>query len=323
MRALVVSNLYPKPESPRLGRFVFDQVSAIRDLGCEVDVFDFPLGSRAYAAAVSPLRAKLRTGDYDVVHAHYGLCGWVAERAGARPLAVTFHGTDVRHPVVGRISRHVARRADLAAGASSALFRREGGRRGLPLVDGAAVLPCGVDTERFRPLDRLGAREELGLDPDGRYLLLPADPERPVKRADRAREVATRANAELLTAGEVEPERMPTLINASDAVLISSDSEGFGLAALEALACGVPVLATPVGAVPVMLAGQPGCLVSDFEASTWAAFAESAIAADAAIEPDRPALERFSAENMARRVLAAWEGLVADEDPALGLREVA
>ncbi|MFN8162773.1 MAG: glycosyltransferase [Solirubrobacterales bacterium] len=61
--------------------------------------------------------------------------------------------------------------------------------------------------------------------------------------------------AELLTGGSIEPERMPLWINAANAVIVTSDYEGFGLAAVEALACDVPVLATPVGIAPYALGG--------------------------------------------------------------------
>ena len=316
MRALVVTNLFPSPSRPRLGRFVADQVEALKGLGAEVEVFTFDLGARSYLPAARDLASKLEEADYDVVHAHYGLCGWVAAKAGATPLAVTFHGTDIRHPAVGRISRRVAKRAQLAAGVSRSCFRREGGHRGLPAGPNAAVLPCGVDTDRFRPSDRTAARSALGLEPEGRYLLFPADPSRAVKRVDRARAVAAEADAHLLTAGEIPPEEMPTLINAASAVLVTSESEGFGLGALEAIACGVPALSTPVGIAPSLLSDLDGCLVDEFDAGIWATAARRAIE-----RGDQPlqAMERvrpFTARRMAQRVLTAWEALAAQREDA-------
>ena len=312
MRALIVTNLYPTPERPRLGRFVFDQVEAIKARGADVELFTFPLGGREYLPAARRLRRFLadRSG-FDVVHAHYGLCGWVAALAGARPLVVTFHGTDVRHRVVGPASRVLTRRLDLVAGASRSTFQIEGGRRGLPDPRSpTAVLPCGVDLDRFRSIPRTDARRELGLDPAGRYLLFPSSPNRAVKRHDRASEVARLADAALLTTVEVEPERMPLHYNAAAAVLVTSDSEGFGLAALEALACGVPVLSTPVGIAPLAAGSVDGCLVAPFDAEAWASFARAHLdTADPRVEGG-PMPGAFSADRMAERVLAAWEGVV-------------
>lgn len=312
MRALIVTNLYPTSEQPRLGRFVADQVEAIRDLGHEVELFTFPLGARAYPAATRRLRTHLRDAPaYDVVHAHYGLCGWVASLAGARPLVVTFHGTDVRHRVVGPMSRRLARRLDLIAGASRSTFGREAGKEGLPHPGRpTAVLPCGIDLSRFGPVEPAEARRRLGLDPGGRYLFFPSNPSRAVKRHDRAAEVAELAGAELLCAVELEPEQMPLHYSAAGAVLVPSDSEGFGLATLEALACGTSVLATPVGAAPLLAGSVEGCLVTPFDAPTWAGFARARLDADEAIDGG-PMPDAFSAERMAERVVAAWDGVSA------------
>jgi glycosyltransferase involved in cell wall biosynthesis len=269
MRVLVVTNFEPDAGAPQRGRWVRDQVEEIRRLGVEVEVFSFPPGSSHYLPAAWRLRRLLRRESFDLVHVHYGLTAWSALLAGARPLVVSFHGTDVRHPLVGPLSRRVAWRADLVAAVSRALFEPEDDRPGLPPVPGSAVLPCGPDLGRFHPLPRADARRELGLDPGGRYLLFPANPARPEKRADRAAELAEACGAELLTGGSIEPDRMPLWVNAANAVLVTSDYEGFGLACVEALACDVPILSTPVGVAPFALAGIAGALCAPFDLAAW------------------------------------------------------
>ncbi|MDP9188057.1 MAG: glycosyltransferase, partial [Actinomycetota bacterium] len=172
-----------------------------------------------------------------------------------------------------------------------------------------AVLPCGVDLRRFRPIPRREARRELGLEPGGRYLLFPADPGRAVKRHDRARRVAELAAAELLVTREVTPEQMPLWVNASAAVLVTSESEGFGLAQLEALACGVPVLSTPVGVAPLAAGGVDGCLVAEFDAERWADAARAHLDAEDPRTGGGGMAPAFSAERMAERVLEAYRTL--------------
>ena len=274
MRVLVVTNFVPDVGAPQRGRWVRDQIEEIRRRGVEVEVFAFPAGRREYVPATRRLRRLLR-GDpgFDLVHAHYGLPGWCARLAGASPLVVSFHGTDVRHPIVGRMSRRLVRRVDLPAVVSAALFVEEDGRPGLPLLHGSAILPCGPDLSRFGPLPRAEARRELGLDPGGRYLLFPANPARPEKRADRARQLAEACGAELLTGGAIEPDRMRLWVNAANAVLITSDYEGFGMVCVEALACGVPILSTPVGIAPFFLDGVEGALCAPYEPGAWKAAA--------------------------------------------------
>jgi glycosyltransferase involved in cell wall biosynthesis len=270
MRVLVVTNFVPDAGAPQRGRWVRDQIDEIRRRDVEVEVFSFPPGSRQYLPATRRLRRLLRERPpFDLVHAHYGLPGWCARLAGARPLIVSFHGTDVRHPVVGRMSRRLVRDIDLTAVVSRALFLEEDGRPGLPLRHGSAVLPCGPDLRRFGPLPREQARRELGLDADGRYLLFPADPARPEKRADCARELAEACGAELLSGGSIEPDAMRLWINAANAVLVTSDYEGLGMVCIEALACEVPVLSTPVGIAPFILDDLAGALCAPFDLATW------------------------------------------------------
>jgi teichuronic acid biosynthesis glycosyltransferase TuaC len=311
MRVLVVTNLVPDEATPQRGRWVRDQVAEIRARGIEVEEFGFPRGRSNYLPATRRLRAKLRRERFDLVHAHYGLAGWVARLAGARPLLVTFHGTDVRHPVVGPLSRRLAWRADLVAGVSRALFDAEAGRPGLPAVPGSAVLPCGPELGRFGPAPRAAARAALGLDPAGRYLLFPADPARAEKRHDRAAALAAATDARLLTGGSIEPEAMATWMNAADAVLVTSDYEGFGMAAIEALACDVPVLSTPVGVAPYLLAGVEGCLCAPFDPDVWAAAARPHLDAT---DPRVGGAERaatLAAGPMAERAIEVYRHITA------------
>jgi glycosyltransferase involved in cell wall biosynthesis len=308
MRALIVTNMYPTPERPEHGSFVRDQVQALRRLpDLELEVFAYPAagGAASYLREGRELFRRHRGRRFDVVHAHFGLNAWPAMAARGRAHAVTLHGTDLAHPRSRAITLAALPLLDLVATVSEPLSHE------VPrwAVRGRhAVLPCGVDTERFQPIPRAEARAALGLDPEQPYLLFPADPSRPEKRHDRARAAA--GDVPVLSLGHVEPAQVPLWVNAANAVLVPSEREGFGLAVLEALACDVPVLATPVGIAPRALENVSGTYCAPFDLDAWRAALEPHIAAaDPRIE-GRLKAEEFSTDRMAAAVLAAWRELV-------------
>jgi glycosyltransferase involved in cell wall biosynthesis len=302
--------MLPCERHPERGRFVRDQVAALRKLdGLQVDCYEFAPGASALARAARELRRRHRGERFDVVHAHFGLTAWPALAVEARARGLTLHGTDLSHPRTRLATRAALPFVGLVAAVSESLIEQIPGRRARAR---AQALPCGVDTERFRPLPRDRARAALDLPAGAPLLLFPADPDRPEKRHDRARALANAAGAQLLTLGGVAPERVPLYVNAANAVLVPSEREGFGLAVLEALACEVPVLATPVGIHPQALDGLEGTLCAPFHSGEWeSALAPHLAAADPRV-PGRARAERFSARRMAERVAAAWRTLVAD-----------
>lgn len=152
------------------------------------------------------------------------------------------------------------------------------------LAKRTTVIPVAVDLRRFRPLDKEGARRHFRIEAE-RVLLYAGrlSVEKHVEAIIRA--LASVSRTELLIAGggpeepglraladgapvrflgPVSHESMPPLLNAADLVVLPSEYEGLPTIALEALACGVPVVATPVGALPeIVVPGRTGWLVSD------------------------------------------------------------
>ena len=314
MRVLIVTNMWPTEERPALGLFVRDQVDALRRIdGLDVEVFAFtPTGGvKPYAQAARALRRRHGGESFDVIHAHYGMTAWCTLALPSdAPRVVTFHGTDLGHPTFGRLSRAVARMVDVPATASAWLARQPmAGLPGAGVERRVGVLPCGVNLDRFGRIDRRAARERLGLEPDGRYLLFPADPARPEKRHDRAAELAHAAGAELLAYEDAHPRDVPYLINAANAVIVTSEREGFGLASLEALACDVPVVSTDVGIAPLALRGVAGTLAAPFDRAEWLEALRPHLEAGDPRVAGRARAALFDSNRMAMRVFEAWREL--------------
>ena len=304
----MLSNMRADRSHPERGQFVRDQVRALAQLeGMQVELYEFSPGLAALVGAAVELRRRYRGAPLDVVHAHFGLTAWPSLLVHARLHGLTLHGTDVSHPRTRQLTRAVLTRMDLLGAASAPLIES------IPSAKArhrALVLPCGVDTQRFRPIDRRQARGALDLDPDGAYLLFAADPSRPSKRYDRALELA--GATQLLSLGGVQPEQVPLFINAANAVLVPSEREGFGLAVLEALACDVPVLATPVGIHPSALEGLPGTLCAPFELERWRVALEPHLREDDPRVEGRPRAEAHSARAMAELLAQTWGTLLAE-----------
>lgn len=237
-------------------RSFFDQqieVLEARGIDCTVVRVHERDGSRTPANyprfAVETIREAL-TGDYDLVHANYGLIAPIAIAQPTRPVVLTFWGTDLMGPGwLRHLSRASARAAD------AVILPTEGLRDRVP-VEGT-VVPFGVDTERFRPIPRDEARAYVGWDRDERIVLFPYSPERDVKNYPLAVRTVERAatDATIRTMSEVDYEDVPYYMNAADCVLVTSKRESGPMTVKEATACNVPVVATDVGFVRDVLEG--------------------------------------------------------------------
>ena len=218
----------------------------------------------------------------------------------------------------------------------------------------ATVILHGIDTQKFVPVaDRAGLRRRLGL-PDGKLVgcfgrvrhqkgtdlfvdamleLLPDRPEwsavvfgrateqhRAFERQLKAKVAAAGMSERIVFAGEVDVEAIAERYAALDLFVAPQRWEGFGLTPLEAMACGVPVVATEVGAFPELIVeGETGRLVErdDLAALTTATAAMmDAPERDAMGERARAHVEAsFTIEGEAAAINAVYEDLWARSPP--------
>jgi teichuronic acid biosynthesis glycosyltransferase TuaC len=235
--------------------------------------------------------------------------GVAAVRLGQRhglPVILTARGSDVnllaQQPGPARQLREILPRAAAVVTVSEALRSRLVAATGFP-ADRIEVIPNCVDAQRFRPGDRLAARQRLGLPIDERIILsvchlvpgkrvdllisalaaLPLDcrpflvvvgdgPER-IRLLRLTGQLGLERWVRLV--GARRPELLPEWYRAADAFALASDREGYPNVLLEAIASGLPVLASAVGGVPEIVNQEVGLVVG---ANTARAFAESLLA---------------------------------------------
>lgn len=135
-------------------------------------------------------------------------------------------------------------------------------------IGDAVALPLGVDTEIFHPgrADRAGARAELGLSPRHRLLVFAGRPAREkrievlVEAVERlgepyvlllvgAGQGAPASDRVIVRPYQCDPAALARLLASADAFVHANDAEPFGLAVLEAMACGLPVVGVDAGGV--------------------------------------------------------------------------
>jgi glycosyltransferase involved in cell wall biosynthesis len=154
------------------------------------------------------------------------------------------------------------------------------------LRDRIRIIPNGVDTNTFLPMNRDEARKRWGLVDAGTVFLYAGrlEADKNVSQIIRAFKELHTSGSTLVIAGDgserstleevsgghgilflgsVPRTEMASLINAADATVLFSD-EGLSSFALEALACGVPVITTPSGDLPALIhRGENGYLVTN------------------------------------------------------------
>lgn len=186
------------------------------------------------------------------------------------------------------------------------------------------IAPCGVDMKLFRPLDRAYARLRLGYGPHEKIVLYVGRFD-PLKGISRMLEAASllkhlplrliivggdgQANPEMLKhrdlarafsldgavqfEGRVEQRELPLYYSAADVLAVPSLYESFGIVALEALACGTPVIATPVGAMDgIIKKGLNGCIVRGATPAAFARAIQALTAEGPAPGPEREAVRQ-------------------------------
>jgi D-inositol-3-phosphate glycosyltransferase len=228
--------------------------------------------------------------SYDLIHSHYWLSAWVGQVLQGLwgvPHVVMFHSLGEaknrarvsEHEPIHRleVEREIAHRADRVICASEDEMEMLARLYAVPPA-AVAVVPCGVDLDTFRPMNKVEVRRRLGLPSEpvvlfvGRieplkgidillraaaqlgedihFCLVIVGGDETVQREKRELE---RLAAELGIAGRVtflaavDHDMLPLFYNAADVCVVPSYYESFGLVALEAMACGTPVVASRVG----------------------------------------------------------------------------
>ena len=262
--------------------------------------------------------------QYDVIHSHYWLSGWVAMRLRpALDLPVVHMSHTLGYPKNAaaqlpweqepsrrlRIERQVLQNSDALVAESPASKRHMVRHYDVEPSD-IAVIPCGVDVERFQPRDKQRARLDLSLPAAAPILLfvgrlqpskgidillraaaeirrqrpdvcvlvvgggLDERDERETAELQRLQQLGAELGLHNVHYVRAQPqETLAKYYAAADVFVLPSHYESFGMVVLEAMACGTPVVGSDVGGLSHTIAdGESGLLVTPGD---WRAFARA------------------------------------------------
>jgi glycosyltransferase involved in cell wall biosynthesis len=336
LHVLVVTAAYPTTAQPHSGTFIKSQVDSLRSVEVESTVLHIS-GRPVWKYLTAAWRVFLlaRSGNYDLVHAHYGYCGIVARAQWGVPVVVSFCGDDLlgtpdqqgRRPIMRKLE--ILSNLVLALVVDGIIVKSRGMLRVLwppPRVP-AAVIPNGVDLDLFRPGSRTAARARLGLDLTRRYAVFPADPSNPQKGYAVAVEAVAQLRAEGLDI-ELQPvcgrpqTEVVDFYNAADVVVLPSFSEGSPNVVKEAMACNAPVVVTDVGDVHEVLGDTNGCFVVERTSRAFAGAIRRAIGLSGGRTSGRERMAPLSIELVARQVRAMYDTVLARSGRYLGRERV-
>lgn len=261
-------------KSFEISPFIRAQADSLIDLGHKVEFSTVEgKGALGYLSHAFILRRLLKHSPFDVIHAHYSLCGFVvflATIGHKTPVIVSLMGSDVKGSGTWiHIVRCFARAIwDVTIVKSEDMYKSL-------RVEGAEIIPNGINLETFNHLKQTDCRAQLKWNKNKLYILFGADPTRVVKNYPLAQQTyelllsrdlqLTSDNCQLSTIGSIPHEQMPIYLNACNVLLLTSKWEGSPNIIKEAMACGTPIVCTDVGDVRWLLDGVNGCFVTSHD----------------------------------------------------------
>lgn len=255
MRILIVANQNSGTFSP----FVAEQASALQQAGVEVDFFGVHgHGLGGYLSNFPLLKRKISAYHPDLIHAHYGLSGLLANLQRRVPVVTTYHGSDIHsrglNLFLSRLAIHLSAYNIFI---SPQLLQMAGCRRSR-----ATILPCGVNINLFHELDKKTARRQLGWHEAAKIVLFAGAFDNAVKNAALAKQaIAQLDDVQLKELKGYSRQEMSLLFNAADCLLMTSHREGSPQVIKEAMSSGCPIVSVEVGDVATLLQGVEGCYI--------------------------------------------------------------
>lgn len=304
MRILVVARCKNGHYAP----FITEQMEAIHKQGVDCEYFGITgKGIAGYLRQFPALMKAIRKFRPDLIHAHYGLCGLLANYQRKVPVITTYHGSDINAPKAFRYSKKAIRRSRFNIFVSQKNVDIAQPQQNFVLI------PCGINLEDYPITEKSEARQQMGLQPSEKYVLFASAFDNRVKNAPLAQEAMKLVpEAILLELKGYTRSQVAILMQAVDAFLMTSFTEGSPQVIKEAMACGCPIVSVDVGDVKERIDGIPGCFIADRDAGSIAEKLKEAMAFDGRTLGRKAVVDcGLSNDSIASRIISIYKTLIS------------
>lgn len=276
MKVLIVCS----ENSGKIAPFILEQVESISILGVETDFFTIRAkGWKGYLKSRKELVRKIIEFQPDLIHAHYGLSGLLANLQRKVPVITTYHGSDINDDNVYKFSKWAVKFSKYNIFVSEKNYQKASNFKK------STIIPCGVDVEIFYPMDKGFVRENLGYDKTEKLVLFSGSFDNEIKNPKLAKMAVEKLDkVTLIELKGYSREEVALLMNAVDCCLMTSISEGSPQFIKEAMACNCPIVTVDVGDVFELIEGVSGCFKADFHVDDVANKILMAVRANSKVE---------------------------------------
>lgn len=303
MRVVIVA----RRKNNRFAPFIVEQVESLTREGVEcLSMGIRKSGVAGYLRRLPELLLTINSYRPDIIHAHYGLSGLFANLQRRVPVVTTFHGSDINDPHVRQWSKWAMRLSAFSIFVSKKTLDLANPQKNY------ALIPCGINLEDYPIIDKTEAREKMGLDFRKKYVLFAGSFDNSIKNAPLAKtSVALLPDVELLELKGYSREQVACLMQAVDAFLMTSITEGSPQVIKEAMACGCPIVSVDVGDVKERIGELEGCFLAERSPDDLSEKLKMAIAFGKRTE-GRKVIESSGLTNeyVARKILEVYNGVV-------------
>jgi teichuronic acid biosynthesis glycosyltransferase TuaC len=315
-------------------------------------------GWMMFISVLATIRRIQKNFDFDLIDAHYvypdGFAAVQLGRFFKKPVIISARGSDINlfktFPLIRKLLQYVLRRADAVIAVSQAL---KAAIAELEIPERkVVVIPNGVDLDKFFPMSKESSRRLLGLpntklilsvgnltENKGFELVIKAfahvlkDPSLRDAKLVIVGEGPSRSTLESLISkrnlhdhvslvGTVPHDKLHLWYSAADVFCLASRREGWPNVVLEALSCGTPVIATPVGGIPEIIQSDKLGFLTEREETKFASAILDAMRKNWQAEAIRDYAKQHTWHRSAIMIRSLFESLSATQADATHLPPV-